>query len=172
MKCSEKCGKMSIKFKNLLTNQNNKCKIKSISDYKCSLLIKLKGDDSMEIKRLPDAEFEIMKIIWKNPHPITTLRIIDQLDPKKKKKWKPQTVLTMLIRLVDKEFLTTEKIGRERNYTPIISEQDYMQVETGNFMSRYAGNSMGSLVKTMYDGKDMSDADIEDLQRWLEEKRR
>jgi len=130
----------------------------------------LKGDDLMEIKRLPDAEFEIMKIIWKNPSPITTLGIIDNLGTKKK--WKPQTVLTMLVRLVEKEFLTSEKIGRERNYTPIISEQSYMQIETGNFMSRYAGNSVGSLIKTMYDGGDMSEADIEDLERWLEEKRR
>ena len=124
----------------------------------------------MEIKRLPDAEFEIMKIIWKNPSPITTLGIIEHLGSKKK--WKPQTVLTMLIRLIEKEFLSSEKVGRERNYTPLISETDYMQVETGNFMSRYAGNSVGSLIKTMYDGQDMSEKDIEDLQRWLEEKRR
>jgi len=130
----------------------------------------MKGDGHMEIKRLPDAEFEIMKIIWKNPSPITTLGIVDHLSFKKK--WKPQTVLTMLLRLVDKDFLSSKKIGRERSYTPIILEHDYMQVETGNFMSRYAGNSMGSLIKTMYDGGDMSEADIDDLQRWLEEKRR
>jgi len=123
----------------------------------------------MKIKRLPDAEFEIMKTIWRNPVPITTLGIIEHLDSKKK--WKPQTVLTMLVRLVEKEFLSSGKIGRERNYTPIISEQAYMQIETGNFISRYAGNSMGSLIKTMYDGQDMSKKDIEDLQRWLEEKR-
>jgi len=107
------------------------------------------------LKRLPDSEFEIMKVIWRSSSPITTMQIVDKLA--EEKKWKPQTVLTMLIRLVEKEFLTSGKNGRERNYTPAVSEADYMQVETGDFMSRYSGNSVGSLIKTMYDGKDMTD---------------
>ena len=50
-------------------------------------------------------------------------------------------------------------IEKERNYTPVVSETDYIQVETGDFMSRYSGNSVGSLIKTMYDGKDITDSD-------------
>lgn len=119
------------------------------------------------LKRLPDAEFEIMKIIWRNPSPITTMQVMDKLG--EEKKWKPQTVLTMLVRLVDKNFLTSGKNGRERNYTPVISEADYMQVETGDFMSRYSGNSIGSLIKTMYDGKSITDSDLADLKAWLKD---
>ena len=126
----------------------------------------MKGGDGMaEIKRLPDAEFEIMKVIWNNPSPITTLEILEKLESKKK--WKPQTVLTMLVRLVEKGFLSSEKVGRERNYRPIITERNYMQIETGNFMSRYSGNSIGSLVKTMYDGQNMSEEDLDELRTWL-----
>jgi len=120
------------------------------------------------LKRLPDSEFEIMKVIWRSPSPITTMQIVDKLA--KEKKWKPQTVLTMLVRLVEKEFLTSGKNGRERNYTPVISEIDYMQVETGDFMSRYRGNSVGSLIKTMYDGKDITDSDLADLKSWLQDR--
>jgi predicted transcriptional regulator len=116
-------------------------------------------------KRLPDAEFEIMKIIWHSPTPITTMQIVDKLG--EKKNWKPQTVLTMLVRLVEKKFLTSGKNGRERHYTPVISETDYMQVETGDFMTRYSGNSVGSLIKTMYDGKNITDSDLEELKLWL-----
>ena len=119
------------------------------------------------LKRLPDAEFEIMKVIWRNPTPITTMQITDILSAEKN--WKPQTVLTMLVRLVEKNFLTSGKIGRERNYTPIITEDDYMQIETGDFMTRYSGNSVGSLIKTMYDGKDITEADLDDLRKWLSE---
>jgi len=117
------------------------------------------------LKRLPDAEFEIMKIIWRNPSPITTMQIVEKLASEKK--WKPQTVLTMLVRLSEKKFLTSGKNGRERNYTPIISEATYMQVETGDFMTRYSGNSVGSLIKTMYDGKNLNATDLEDLKSWL-----
>ena len=123
-----------------------------------------------ETKRLPDAEFELMKIIWRNPSPITTAKMMEKLDVKRK--WKPQTVLTMLVRLVEKEFLTSEKIGRERNYTPVVMEEDYMKIETGNFMSRYHGHSVGSLIKTMYDGEEMNEEELSELHAWLEEKRR
>ena len=122
-------------------------------------------DNVATLKRLPDAEFEIMKVIWRNPSPITTMQIVEKLESEKN--WKPQTVLTMLVRLVEKNFLISGKNGRERNYTPVVSETDYMQVETGDFMSRYSGNSVGSLIKTMYDGENKSESDLDDLKAWL-----
>lgn len=68
------------------------------------------------LKRLPDGEFEVMKVIWNTTAPVTTLQIMEKL---KGKNWKPQTVLTMLVRLIEKGFLRSERQGRERNYTPI-----------------------------------------------------
>lgn len=121
-----------------------------------------------KIKRLPDAEFEIMRVIWRNEPPITTKEIIEDLGAEKQ--WKPQTVLTMLVRLIEKGFLESEKIGKQRNYTPIISEKDYLQKETGNFMEQYYGNSIGSFVKTLYDGKELPEEDIEELREWLKER--
>ena len=120
------------------------------------------------MRRLPDSEFELMKIIWRNTPPITTVQIMAQLG--ENNAWKPQTVLTMLIRLIEKGFLESNRVGRERNYTYIISEEDYMHTETGEFISRYRGNSIGSLVKTMYDGENLSNKDIADLKKWLKGK--
>ena len=119
----------------------------------------------MAIKRLPDTEFELMKIIWQSQPPVTTNEIMEQLGSDVS--WKPQTVLTMLVRLIEKGFLTSERVGRERNYSPIIAEDKYMYIETGEFMSRYRGNSVGSLVKTMYDGKNLSKEDIRELKQWI-----
>jgi len=121
------------------------------------------------IKRLPDAEFEIMKVIWDSTPPVTTVQIMEKLESGKD--WKPQTVLTMLVRLIEKGFLSSERVGRERNYTPAIPEQDYMQIETGDFMKRYSGNSVGSLVKTLYDGQNLSEEDLRELREWLEERK-
>ena len=117
------------------------------------------------VKRLPDAEFEVMKVVWSNAPPITTLQIMEKLDSGKD--WKPQTVLTMLVRLIEKGFLKSERVGRERNYTPAIQEQDYMLIETGDFMSRYRGNSVGSLVKALCGGQDLSKEDLRELKSWL-----
>lgn len=120
------------------------------------------------IKRLPDSEFEVMKIIWNSEPPITTLQIMEKLDSSKV--WKPQTVLTMLLRLIEKGFLKSERVGRERNYTLLIQEQEYMQIEANNFMGRYRGNSVGNLIKTLYDGQNLSQDDLQELKNWLAER--
>jgi len=110
-----------------------------------------------------------MKVIWDSTPPVTTVQIMEKLESGKD--WKPQTVLTMLVRLIEKGFLSSERVGRERNYTPAIPEQDYMQIETGDFMKRYSGNSVGSLVKTLYDGQNLSEEDLRELREWLEERK-
>ena len=120
------------------------------------------------IKRLPDAEFEVMKAIWTNTPPITTLEIMEKL--KTDKNWKPQTVLAMLVRLIEKGFLKSERVGRERNYTPAIQEQEYMRIETGDFMKRYSVNSVGNLLKTLYDDQNLSPKDLSELKEWFDMK--
>jgi predicted transcriptional regulator len=76
----------------------------------------------------------------------------------------------MLVRLIEKGFLKSERVGRERNYTPVVSEREYMRTETGDFVKRYSGNSVGSLVKTLYDGKNLSREDLLELKEWLAER--
>lgn len=120
------------------------------------------------IKRLPDAEFEIMRIVWQNTPPMSTNQIIACLD--RKKTWKPQTVLTLLVRLIGKGFLESEKKGKERIYSPLISREDYLSAETESFFNRLHGNSIRSLVSTLYDGEKLSDEEIADLRNWLAER--
>ena len=120
------------------------------------------------IKRLPDSEFEVMEIIWDGSSQMTTLQIMEKLQPDRNIKL--QTLLTMLLRLIEKGFLTSERVGRERNYTPAISKQEYMQVEKENFMERHYISSMGALLKTFYDGRELSPEDIKELKEWLSER--
>lgn len=118
-------------------------------------------------KRLPDTEFSVMKAVWKCKAPTGSHDIIAHLPDDKK--WKPQTVLTLLTRLIDKGFLESERRGKERLYTPIISEEDYLTVETEDFMSRYKGNSLSSLVRTFFTSNDVSAEDLEELRHLLED---
>lgn len=118
-----------------------------------------------EIKKLPDAEFEIMKVVWSNEPPITSSIIMEQLG--KEKEWKAQTILTLMVRLVERGFLRTEKNGKERTYFPLISKENYLKFETSDFMERFHGNSFASLVTTLYEGKKIKDSDLDELTKWL-----
>jgi predicted transcriptional regulator len=120
------------------------------------------------LKKLPDTEFEIMKVVWANEPPITTGMVMEQLG--NKRKWKAPTVISLMLRMVEKGFLRTEKNGKERTYFPLVSKEDYLEFETGNFMKLYHENSFLSLVNTLYDGKQLSDSDIEELMKWAKER--
>ena len=121
------------------------------------------------IKKLPDAEFDIMKEVWKSEPPITTSGIMKHLG--NEKEWKIQTVVSLMLRLVERGFLRSEKHGKERTYFPLISGEDYLKFETGNFMRQYHGNSFLNLVTTLYDDKALTDGDIDELMRWVKDRR-
>ena len=111
------------------------------------------------IKRLPDGEFTILKVIWQLPNPTTSAQIMEKLG--EDNHWKPQTLLTVLARLTEKGFLESVRKGRERQYTAIISEDEYLEVETSDFLKRYSGHSMGGLVKTHISSNSLSDNELE-----------
>lgn len=123
----------------------------------------------IKLKKLPDTEFEIMKVVWANEPPITTAVIMEQLGFERG--WKAPTVISLMLRLVKKGFLRTEKNGKERTFFPLVTKEDYLKFETGNFMKLYHENSFLSFVNTLYDGKRLSDEDLEELLEWIRERR-
>ena len=119
------------------------------------------------IKRLPDVEFTILKVIWQLPNPTTSAQIMEKLG--EDNHWKPQTLLTVLARLTEKGFLESVRKGRERQYTAIISEDEYLEVETSDFLKRYSGHSMGGLVKTLFSSNSLSDNELDELRSLLDQ---
>ena len=122
----------------------------------------------MNIKKLPDSEFEIMKAVWHSDEPVTSPMLTEKLRLElPEKDWKQQTVLTMLVRLEGKGFLRSDKAGKERNYYAVVSESEYLQVEAESFRKRFSGGRIGSLVKALYNDNDLTDEDISELKDWV-----
>ena len=121
------------------------------------------------IKKLPDAEFEIMRAIWHSEEPVTSPALTDSLSRSlPDRDWKQQTVMTMLVRLEKKGFLRSGKNGKERGYYAVVSESQYMDVEAESFRSRFGGNKMSGLVKALCSDGKISDEDVDDLRKWLD----
>ncbi len=116
-----------------------------------------------KLKKLPDAEFDIMKVVWANEPPITSVMIMEQLG--KARNWKIQSVITLLLRLVERGFLRTEKGAKDRTYYPLVEKEDYLKFETDSFMKRFHDDSFKQLVSTLYGDKALSDADVAELLR-------
>jgi predicted transcriptional regulator len=122
-----------------------------------------------KMKKLPDAEFEIMKVVWANTPPITANIIMQQHGSGEG--WKVQTAISLLLRLVERGFLRTEKNGKERTYFPLLNKEDYLKFETGNFMKQFHDNSFLNLVNTLYGDEALTDEDIDELLKWAKERK-
>lgn len=121
------------------------------------------------MKKLSEAEFQVMKAIWVYEPPVTSSMVMGHLSGEKS--WLIQSVVTLLSRLVKKGFLRSEKKSKERLYYPLVSKEDYLQFETGNFIKQYHENSFISLLSTLHQDKELTDEDLDDLQEWIRKRR-
>ncbi|HDO9123473.1 TPA: BlaI/MecI/CopY family transcriptional regulator [Clostridioides difficile] len=103
----------------------------------------------MKINKLPHAELKLMKYIWGVDDVLASRDIIEAM--KLKYDWKKSTTLTFLKTLVDKGFLTTDKVDRCTHYTIAIKEKDYLKVETKSFFSFMHNNSFKSFISALHD---------------------
>ncbi len=123
-----------------------------------------------KISKIPDTELEIMQVIWNNPTPITTSevkRILEQDRP-----WSIGALQTLLNRLIDRGFLKGEMHGKSKTYVPLVTENEYIIIESNSFFKRLSGSSITRLVTSLYDSKSISDEDLDELNAFIEAKRK
>ncbi|MCL2704128.1 MAG: BlaI/MecI/CopY family transcriptional regulator [Defluviitaleaceae bacterium] len=122
----------------------------------------------MAVSRLPDAELEIMKVIWKCGGETTSAVIMNKLEGKKD--WALTTLLNFLARLVDRGFLSVYRNGKTNYYAPVINEDEYLESESKSFLERLHGNSLKSFVASLYNGDGISRRDLDELKSFIDEK--
>ncbi len=115
--------------------------------------------------KLPDAEFDVMDAIWQGTPPLTTSFLMQKIGHKKG--WKAPTLISFLVRLEERGFITSFKNGKERYYVPIAEREKYVRLVTESFIERYHHNSFVSVLNSLYQEKGLSDDDIDALLEWL-----
>jgi len=113
----------------------------------------------MKIRRLSDAEFKVMKLIWGIAPPIKTNNIISELNSDHstiEKEWSPSTIQTLITRLIEKGFIKAVKNGKDRIFTYTVSEDDYISYETKAFLKKYHNNSLDSFFAKLYSSDENS----------------
>ena len=117
-----------------------------------------------DMPKISEAEYEIMKVVWKNA-PISTNEVVELFEGGN---WSPKTVQTLLARLVKKGALGYEKRGRVFVYSPIIDEEEYRREESSSFLKKFYNGALNSMVLNFIDGDKLSADDIDELTRILE----
>lgn len=125
-----------------------------------------------KMKKLPDAELDIMKVVWQLEPPVTSGMMLEGLARDTTREWKLQTLHTLLNRLVDRGFLSYEKNAREKRFFPVVEKDEYLRFETKSFVENYHQGSLINLINAAYQGKTLSEQEIDELVQWAFAKRR
>lgn len=122
----------------------------------------------MQIKKIPESELFVMQYIWsKEEDAVASTEILKNMQ--EKYEWKKSTVLTFLTRLTKRGFLETSKKDRFTYYTALVREEDYLKVETKSFFSLFHNNSMKSLMSALHDDEEISEKDLKEFEKWINE---
>jgi len=117
------------------------------------------------IRRLPDAELEVMQAVWECEAPVARADIEAILF--KTHPMALTTLLTLLTRLSEKEFLTIEKCGRRSYYTPTVTREDYLASQSKSFFQKVCGGNLSVFANALCDGG-LSKEEIAQLRELLE----
>ena len=121
-----------------------------------------------EILRLPDTELEIMIVIWESGETLSTSEVKILLE--RQRPWNVSALQTLLNRLIDRGFLESYKEGKNRFYTPLVAEKDYLAVENKAFLEKVNDRSVTKLVASLFDSHSISEADLDELAAFIRSK--
>lgn len=119
------------------------------------------------MKNLPqisEAEFEVMKVIWKYA-PISTNEITAKLL--NTTTWNPKTIQTLIKRLVTKSVLSYEKQSRVFVYTPKVKESEYIGQESNTFLKRFYDGEITAMLSAYLEKDKLSEQEIDTLRALL-----
>lgn len=120
-------------------------------------------------QKISEAEYEVMKVIWEN-FPISTNEIIEKFE--NKSEWSPKTIQTLISRLVKKGIITYKKQSRVYIYTPLISENEYINQESKSFLDKFYDGTINSMVLNFIEEDALSDEDIDELKKILDKSKK
>ena len=117
------------------------------------------------IRRLPDAELEVMQAVWRFEPPVPRAAVEQAVG--ETRPMAQTTLLTLLSRLAEKGFLRAEKQGRGSVYTPLVSRSDYQAAQSKRFVETLFGGSMSAFASALCDSG-LTREELDELRRLLE----
>ncbi len=121
----------------------------------------------MKIERLPDAQLDIMKELWKSEKPLKASEIAKNLS--EKHAWKVPTVHVLLSRLLEKGLVLADRSSYSHRFSAAISEKDYMQSQSSTLLEK-SGTRIHTMFAALIDSADITDEELCELSRLLDEK--
>lgn len=120
----------------------------------------------MEPIRLKNSEWNVLSCLWEES-PQTVMQLVAKLG--KTVGWAKSTTITTLRRMEEKGLITCEIVGKGKSYTPAVEQENAEISETRSFLDRVYRGSVGMMMSAMAKRQELTDEDISELRKILEE---
>lgn len=111
------------------------------------------------MKVLTKAEEQVMQVLWKLENAFLRDIVEEMPNPKPHQ----NTVATLLKILVDKEFVGITVMGRQHQYTALISKEEYSKRTIKQMVKGYFEGSFSNVVSFMVKENNISVEELETL---------
>lgn len=111
------------------------------------------------MKALTKAEEQVMQVLWK----LEKAFLRDVVDAMPEPKPHQNTVATLLKILVDKEFVAINVMGRQHQYYPVVSKDDYSKRSMKQLVKGYFEGSFSNVVSFLVKENNISVEELESL---------
>lgn len=128
---------------------------------------KIKSSDAQGIKLLTKVELELMKHLWELGEGTVNDVMVALPDDRKLAYTSVSTILRIL---EQKGVLHSRKQGRAHIYTPTIERENYETNSLMNYVKTVFDDTPAMLVKRLLDTESLSDNDIEEIKKLLDNK--
>jgi BlaI family penicillinase repressor len=121
-----------------------------------------------KLPAISDAEWQVMRVIWEQPSPVTANEVVDALSGSTD--WSAATIKTMLNRLVKKGALTFEAQGKRYLYRAKVKREQCVRSASRSFLQRVFGGALGPMLNHFVRDADLTPDEVAELKRILSQK--
>lgn len=117
-----------------------------------------------ETYKIADAERDVMDILWAHSEAVSTRELLDIMN-ENGKKWKRQTLNTLLFRLEAKKIVI-----RKRGYVePALTEVELRQKQTEEYLDSFYGGKLSNFCAALTGKASISDEEADRLEALISE---
>jgi predicted transcriptional regulator len=120
----------------------------------------------VDIKQLNKTELQIMKYLWILKKGF--MKDIVEQFPEPKPAY--TTISTLLKRMCDKDYISFERLGRDKQYYPVLKKNDYFSKQVNGMITHFFNDSKSQFASFFTKNADLSIQELEALQELLQKK--
>lgn len=122
----------------------------------------------MTLENLTDCEQLVMKTVWDAEDELSLMEIMQRVNDKYHKAWKPQTVSTFLARLVRKGYLRHYRQGRVFFYQILIPLEEYKGQLTNDYVNFWNHANADEFLFALANERPLRQDEIERIQTLID----